>query len=206
MKEYRSCDRDPELFRKVKESVDMRQVLEYYGLKTNRKGLCLCPFHNDRNPSLKAYKNGKGFYCFTCGTGGDVIKFAALYRGIRNGEAAKELANAFGIPIQVPVTYGEKREAEKRRRKRQELAAFAKKSRMRLTAYRGLLCEAIRERNEHFWEGLGNLTYVEYLLECLERCPEELYEDKKAVREIGKVEGRIAGWHIRVEADGTISR
>ena len=107
MRESHSCD--PELFRKVKESVSMQAVAEYYGFQVNKKGLCLCPFHQDQNPSLKIYPNGKGFYCFTCGVGGDQIKFAALYQGIRNEEAAKELAAAFHVPISIPVTYREKR-------------------------------------------------------------------------------------------------
>lgn len=201
----RSCDYDPELCRKVKESVSMQQAVEYCGLQV-KNGKCLCPFHRDRRPSMKIYPDGKGYYCFSCGSGGDPIKFVARYRDVGNYEAAKELAGAFGVPVQIPETYREKREAEKCRRHRRELERFVKRSRMYLTAYRGLLCEAIRERNEHFWEGLGNLTYVEYLLECLERCPEDLYADKKAVREIGKVEGRIAGWYIRTEGDGAISR
>lgn len=206
MKAYRSCDYDPELYRKVKEGVSMHQVAEYYGLKVNRKGLCLCPFHQDQRPSMKIYPDGKGYYCFSCGSGGDQIKFVARYQDVGNYEAARELAAAFGIPINIPVTYREKREAEKAQRQRRELAAFVKRSKMYLTAYRGLLCEAIRKRNEHFWEGLGSLTHVEYLLNCLEQCPEELYADKKAVKKIGEVERRIADWYIRIEADGTISR
>lgn len=205
MKAYRSCDYDPELYRKVKEGVSMQQVAEYYGLKVNRKGLCLCPFHQDQRPSMKIYPDGKGYYCFSCGSGGDQIKFVARYQDVGNYEAARELAAAFGIPINIPVTYREKREAEKAQRKRRELAAFVQRSKMYLTAYRGLLCEAIRERNEHFWEGLGSLTHVEYLLDCLEQCPEELFADKKAVKKIGEVERRIADWYIRIEADGTIS-
>lgn len=193
---YRSCnDHDPELYQKVKENVSMQQVAEYYGLQVNRKGLCLCPFHKDKNPSLKIYPNGKGFYCFSCGVGGDQIKFAALYGQKGNYEAAKELAAAFHVPVEEPMTYQEKREAEKARKKRRELAEFVKYAKMCLTTYRGLLCEAIRERNEHFWEGLGNLTYVEYLLECLEQCPEEVYADEKAVKKIGEIKGRIAGWY-----------
>lgn len=206
MKAYRSCDYDPELYRKVKEGVSMHQVAEYYGLKVNRKGLCLCPFHQDQRPSMKIYPDGKGYYCFSCGSGGDQIKFVARYQDVGNYEAARELAAAFGIPINIPVTYREKREAEKAQRQRRELAAFVKRSKMYLTAYRGLLCEAIRKRNEHFWEGLGSLTHVEYLLNCLEQCPEELFADKKAVKKIGEVERRIADWYIRIEADGTISR
>lgn len=203
MRESHSCD--PELYRKVKDAVSMQQVAEYYGLKVNRKGLCLCPFHSDRNPSLKLYPNGKGFYCFTCGTGGDQITFAARFRSIRNEEAAKELAGAFGIPVQEPVTYREKREAERARRKRKELEQFARRAKMYLTVYRGLLCEAIRERNGHFYEGLGSLSRVEYLLDCLEQCPADVYADRKAVRKIGEVEGRIADWYIRAGADGALS-
>ncbi len=194
MRGYRSCDEsDPELYRKVKESVSMKQAVEHCGLEV-KKGHCLCPFHQDTRPSCKVYPNGKGFYCFSCGAGGDQIKFVAKYRGVSNYEAAKELAGAFGIPVNVPVTYREKREAARRCRERQELTRFVSHSKMWLAAYRGLLCEAIRGRDGHFWEGLKNLTYVEYLLDCLEKCPEEVYADKKVVREIGKVEGRVIGW------------
>ena len=181
----------------------MRRAVEYCGLRVI-KDWCLCPFHADQHPSLKIYPDGKGFYCFVCGAGGDPIKFVAMLHGIGNYEAARELAEAFAIPIREPVTYREKREADKRRRRRKELQRFTDHSRMWLMVYRGLLCEAIREKKEHFWEGLGNLTYVEYLMECLEHCPEEVYADKKAVKEIGKVEGRVINWYIRTEPDGPV--
>lgn len=197
---------DPDLFRKVKEAVSMQQVAEYYGLQLNRKGLCQCPFHQDKNPSLKIYPDGKGFYCFTCGTGGDQIKFAALYSDMSNYEAAKTLAAAFHISLSEPVTYREKREAELARRRRAAVAAFKKRATMYVKMYWILLCEAIHERNEHFTEALQNITYIEYLLQNLEECPGEVYEDKKAVRRIGEIEGRIADWYIRIEADGSISR
>ena len=93
MREFHSCD--PELFRKVKESVSMQAVAEYYGLQVNRKGLCLCPFHHDTDPSMKIYPNGKGFYCFTCGTGGDQIKFAALYQGIGGSVSCSNISAGY---------------------------------------------------------------------------------------------------------------
>ncbi len=204
MREFHSCD--PELFHKVKEFVSMQAVAEYYGLQVNQKGLCLCPFHQDKDPSMKIYPNGKGFYCFSCGTGGDQIKFAALYQEVRNEEAAKELAIAFQIPLSEPVTYREKREAERKRKRRHEVASFRKRAKMYVRMYWILLCEAIRERNEHFTEALQNITFIEYLLENLEECPEEVYDDKKAVRRIGEIEGRINNWYIRIGPDGSISR
>ena len=203
MRAFHSCD--PELFRKVKDSVSMQAVAEYYGFQMNKKGLCLCPFHHDKNPSMKIYPNGKGFYCFSCGTGGDQIKFTALYHGIRNEEAAKELAAVFHVPILVPVTYREKREAERKRKQRQEVAAFAKRAKMYVRMYWILLCEAIHEKNEHFTEALQNITFIEYLLENLDECPEEVLDDKKAVRRIGEIEGRINNWYVRTESDGFVS-
>ena len=109
---YRSYKpRDPELYQKVKEAVTMQQAAQYCGLRPDRKGLCLCPFHNDRRPSLKIYPDGKGVYCFTCGTGGDQVKVVARFKGISNEEAAKELAAACGTPLWKPMSYRGKREA-----------------------------------------------------------------------------------------------
>lgn len=205
MRASRSCDYDPELFSKVKEAVTIQQAVEYCGIKINRKGLAMCPFHQDKNPSLKVYPNGKGFYCFACGAGGDQIKFVSRYHDVSNYEAAKQLAAAYGIPMQVPVTYRERREAELIRKKRQELAVFVKQSKMYLTVYYGLLCKAIREKNEHFYEGLQNVSWSLYMLEQIEECPERVYEDKKAVRRIGEIEGRVVGWYDDPGEVGTIS-
>ena len=194
-KVYRSYKpRDPDLYQKVKEAVTLQQAAHYCGLRPDRKGLCLCPFHNDRRPSLKIYPDGKGFYCFTCGTGGDQVKFVALFKGISNEEAAKELAAAFGIPLWEPTSYREKREAELKTRRKREKAVFLSQAEKVLTAYRGKLCEALRERNLYFFEALEKLSYAEYLLSCLKECPDDIYADKKAVRRIGEIERRLDRW------------
>ena len=101
MKASRSCD--PELYQKVKESVSMQQAVEYCGLRI-LNGKCRCPFHKDTHPSMKIYPNGKGYYCFVCGAGGDQIRFVADYYGISNYEAAKQLAQAYGLsPIHIYI-------------------------------------------------------------------------------------------------------
>lgn len=204
MREFRSC-KDPELYRKVKEGVTARQVAEHYGFPPNTKGLCLCPFHQDKKPSLKIYPNGKGFYCFACGAGGDQIKLAALYMGVSNTEAAEELAVAFQIPVSVPTTYREKREFELKMKKRRKLADFRKRAEMYLQMYRILLCEARRQPDTpHFLEAVHGLEYIDYLIECLKECPEAVYQDERAVRRIGEIEGRIAEWYFSPAADGAI--
>lgn len=206
MRGSRSCDYDPELFGKVKGAVSIQQAAEYLGLRANRRGLCLCPFHHDTNPSLKLYPDGRGFYCFTCGAGGDQINFVARYHGVSNYAAARELAEAFHIPIAVPSSYRERREADLARQRRANLSEFSRKAKMFLTVYYGLLCEAIHEKNAHFAEGLQNVTWAQYMLEQVEQCPEEVYQDRKAVKKIEEVERRVIDWYIRIGPDGTISR
>ena len=41
------------LYEAVKNTVTTLQAAERYGLKVGRGGMCKCPFHNDRNPSMK---------------------------------------------------------------------------------------------------------------------------------------------------------
>jgi DNA primase len=47
----------------------------------------LCPLHADRKPSFLLDPNKNLFYCYGCGRGGDVIRFAELYHGVPFGDA-----------------------------------------------------------------------------------------------------------------------
>lgn len=184
-------------YEEVKQRLTMRQVVETYGYKVNGKGTCLCPFHNDGHPSMKIYPDNKGFYCFSCGNGGDVIKFVSLLYGITNQEACLKLIEDFALPIKTEnLTYREKREREKKIRERKELEKFAKYAYGILNLYRQLLCEASRNpRNSHFVEAMQQLTIVEYKIDVVKEKPQEFYADKKAVRQIGAIRERIINWY-----------
>ena len=41
------------LFELVKQTIHVRDAAEHYGLQVNRSGMCRCPFHDDRHPSMK---------------------------------------------------------------------------------------------------------------------------------------------------------
>ena len=41
------------LFEAVKQNVTTRQAAERYGIRIRRNGMAVCPFHNDKNPSMK---------------------------------------------------------------------------------------------------------------------------------------------------------
>ena len=47
----------------------------------------LCPLHADHKPSFLVDPHKNLFYCYGCGRGGDVIRFAELYHGARFAEA-----------------------------------------------------------------------------------------------------------------------
>src|ERR1700735_2576412 len=47
----------------------------------------LCPLHADRQPSFLMDPGKNLFYCYGCGPGGDVIRFAELYHQVRFAQA-----------------------------------------------------------------------------------------------------------------------
>lgn len=56
------------LFEAVKEAVTARNAAEYYRIKVGRNGMAVCPFHPDKNPSMKLDKR---YHCFACQADGD---------------------------------------------------------------------------------------------------------------------------------------
>jgi hypothetical protein len=82
------------IFKDVKEAVSVRDAASFYGIDVDRNGMCICPFHNDRNPSMKVDRR---YYCFGCGKTGDVIDFVSEYFNLSLKASAFKLAFDFGI-------------------------------------------------------------------------------------------------------------
>ena len=82
-------------FEAVKQSVTVREAAQMYGIEVNRSGMACCPFHDDKNPSMKL--NEEYFYCFGCGATGDVIDFTARLYNLSPKEAAEKLTQDFGL-------------------------------------------------------------------------------------------------------------
>ena len=91
-----------DIFNEVKENISTRDAAERYGLRVNRKGMCVCPFHNDHNPSMKVDKR---FHCFGCQADGDVINFTARLYQLSQKDAAVNLAEDFGLHIDKNQAY-----------------------------------------------------------------------------------------------------
>jgi len=67
-------------------------------IKVERKthdgmSIAFCPFHKEKVPSFVAYPNGKGWYCFGCGRGGDTIDLVMEMYSLDFKEAIKFILN-----------------------------------------------------------------------------------------------------------------
>ena len=90
----RSIFKNNNLFKIVKRNITTRQAAEAYGFRPNRSSMICCPFHADRNPSMKVDSR---FHCFGCGADGDVIDFTAKLFQLSLLQAAEKLASDFGL-------------------------------------------------------------------------------------------------------------
>lgn len=63
----------------IKDTLTMRDVLDRYGVKVNRNGMCCCPIHGEKHPSMKVYADG--YKCFACNSGGDIFRFVMEMEG-----------------------------------------------------------------------------------------------------------------------------
>ncbi len=81
----------------------------------NHKGLC--PFHQENTPSFNVNSAKGFFYCFGCQKKGDVFTFVMEYEGQSFIEAARTLAERFGVQIpEREMSAAEKRERSEQSR------------------------------------------------------------------------------------------
>ena len=165
------------VFEAVKQSVSTREAAEFYGIKVRRNGMACCPFHDDKNPSMKVDQR---FHCFGCGADGDVIDFIAKLFDLSPKEAAEKLAQDFGLiyDSQAPPRrryVRQKTEAQKFREDRQSCYRVLSDYYYLLKKWEADRSPRTPEEEPHprFVEAIQKKAYVEYLLDLF------LYESEK---------------------------
>jgi DNA primase len=102
----------------------------------------LCPFHSEKTPSFRVYPGSKGWYCFGCHKGGDVLTLAeGLYQTDFKG-AVREIDRLYnlGLTGEDKRTEGEKRaDNAALRKQRQTHGEIARAEHDRLTERWGVL-------------------------------------------------------------------
>ena len=94
-----------DLFELIRASVPAKEVARRYGLEPNRAGFARCPFHGgDNTPSLKLYDGARGWHCFGCGAGGDVVDLVGRLFHLGPKEAAERINADFclGLVMERP--------------------------------------------------------------------------------------------------------
>ena len=165
------------VFEAVKQSVSTREAAEFYGIKVSRTGMACCPFHDDKNPSMKVDQR---FHCFGCGEDGDVIDFTAKLFDLSPKEAAEKLAQDFGLiyDSQAPPRrryVRQKTEAQKFREDRQRCYRVLSDYYYLLKKWEADRSPRTPEEEPHprFVEAIQKKAYVEYLLDLF------LYESEE---------------------------
>lgn len=167
------------VFEMVKQSVTVREAAERYGIEVKRGGMACCPFHDDKNPSMKL--NEEYFYCFGCGATGDVIDLTARLYNLSPKEAAEKLAQDFGLiyDSQAPPRRNyvrQKTEAQKFQENRDHAFRVLADYFHLLRKWEAGYTPKTQEEPMHprFLEAVQQKDYIGYLLDSfLEDSPEE---------------------------------
>ena len=161
----------------------MLDIFNRYGIEINNRGFVKCPFHAEKTPSLKIYKNNTKYHCFGCGFNGGVIDFVMKYFNITFKQAINKLNYDFSLALPSGDKLGVRdrrkyKMIEEERRKKAEIKAFIKNH------YEDMYWEyfdewkrlddnkwryAPKDINEKwhplFVEALDNLVYIEHILD-----------------------------------------
>ena len=85
----------------IKDRLDIVDVIsQYVVLKKNGANyIGLCPFHNDKHPSMSVSPTRGIYKCFSCGAGGDALNFLVKIQNREYKDVILELAEKFGIEL-----------------------------------------------------------------------------------------------------------
>ena len=175
------------IFEIVKENVNLREAAELYGIDVNRYGKALCPFHNDRNPSL--YVADDHYHCFACGEHGDVIDFVSKLFHLSLYDAAQKLAADFHLtpdkPPSAAALHAKRIQTEAQQLRENERLCFSV-----LSDYARVLRSwkvqyapqsPAEAPDERFIEACHNLDQTEYYLDIL--CTGDSYERAEVIQQ-----------------------
>ena len=93
----------PRTIEAVKERADIVEVVgEHVVLKKKgREFVGICPFHDDSKPSMTVSPAKQFYYCFSCGAGGNSIKFLMEFQRQSFSDVVLDLARRYQLPIET---------------------------------------------------------------------------------------------------------
>lgn len=197
-------------FEIVKDSVNIVDAAERYGIEVNQHKKALCPFHNDRNPSL-SFK-GERFTCFSCGASGDVIDLVGRLNNLPPLDTVRELNQAYNLHIDIdkPVPSREVQRRKQRQEKKKAFAEWETRAHNTLAGYFRRLREwRVKYAPRYpgaalhplFVEALTRQDYIEYILNAV-FIEGDMTEKAAFYKEYREMVGQIAR---RMEKERTVN-
>jgi len=89
----------------IKNRVDIIDLARQLGCEIFNSSFTKSIYKEEKNPSLKFYRDTNSYFCFATGNGGDVIKFYADYNKIDMKQAIKELADKYALTNKSKTSY-----------------------------------------------------------------------------------------------------
>ena len=85
----------------IKDRLDIVDVVSQYVVlkKSGANYWGICPFHNDKKPSMSVSPSRGIFKCFSCGAGGDALAFLVKIQNREYKDVILELADKYGIEL-----------------------------------------------------------------------------------------------------------
>ena len=93
----------PRTIEAVKERADIVDVVGDHVVlkKKGREFVGICPFHDDSKPSMTVSPAKQFYYCFSCGAGGNSIKFLMEFQRQSFSDVVLELARKYQLPVET---------------------------------------------------------------------------------------------------------
>ena len=109
----------------IKDSVSALDVATAMGWEV-RHGRCRCPIHGGKDFNCKLFPGDRGYVCWVCHSGGDVIKLVRESQGIGFKEAVAWLNDTFGLGMDIdspmnPEAIKEAQKVQEQRKREREL-------------------------------------------------------------------------------------
>lgn len=99
----------------IKDRLPIQEILADY-IQLRKAGVnfkAVCPFHNEKTPSLIVSPAKGIWHCFGCGLGGDIFEFIKQIENVEFAQALKILADRAGVELRKPTQEEVKREQRK---------------------------------------------------------------------------------------------
>lgn len=167
--------------------LDMKDILDKYGIK--QKGYMFhCPLHGiDKNPSAKCYK--KSYYCFSCGNNGDLIDFVEKYFNLNFQEAMEKINFDFNLGLKTRGRLSKKQlfQLQKQQQIKKQKEEYRKqlitkkliKASNHYKIYNNIIYNLKKEITKDNWEEkVETIAFLQDKIELLDLYMEELLNKK----------------------------